>query len=167
MTWGKKLLGILLAACLIFTLTLNPAAASTIIDGHGNEVEIDDTLEAYSEAYLVGAEDAARRHETNLGDLWTDALRWFAASGRINGYFEEDDVAAGNTSIAVDADHIVALWNGGNLRADIPVGTFGAAELAEVLPYPNKVAVVYLTGAELLEALEAASQGLPFPVFRN
>ena len=31
-----------------------------------------------------------------------------------------------------------------------------------MLPYPNKVAVVYMTGAQLLEALEAASQGLPY-----
>ena len=85
----------------------------------------------------------------------------FAVSGRINEYFEEDDVAAGNTAVAVDADHIVALWNGGNLRADIPAGKFGAVQLAEVLPYPNKVAVVYMTGAQLKEALEAASQGLP------
>ena len=31
-----------------------------------------------------------------------------------------------------------------------------------MLPYPNKVAVVYMTGAQLREALEAASQGLPY-----
>ena len=68
---------------------------------------------------------------------------------------------AGNDRIAVDADHVVALWNGGNLRADIAEGTFGAEALAEVLPFPNKVAVVYMTGAQLLETLEAASQGLP------
>lgn len=111
---------------------------------------------------LVGANDAARQGETNLGDLWTDALRWFAVSGEINAAFDEDDVKAGNDHIAVDADHVVALWNGGNLRADIAEGTFGAEALAEVLPFPNKVAVVYMSGAQLLEALEAASQALPY-----
>ena len=70
-------------------------------------------------------------------------------------------MTAGNTAVDADADHIVALWNGGNLRADIAEGKFGAEQLAEVLPYPNKVAVVYMTGAQLLEALEAASQALP------
>ena len=55
----------------------------------------------------------------------------------------------------------MALWNGGNLRADVSEGKFGAEQLAEVLPYPNKVAVVYMTGAQLAEALEAASQALP------
>lgn len=65
-------------------------------------------------------------------------------------------------AVFADADHIVALWNGGNLRADIVEGTFGEEALAQVLPYPNKVAVVYMTGAELVEALEAASQALPY-----
>lgn len=160
----KRILGILLALCLSFSLTTT-AFASSFTDAHGNVIELDDTLEAYSTVALSGADNAARKQETNLGDLWTDALRWFAVSGKINDYFEEDDVTAGNNKIAVDADHIVALWNGGNLRADIAVGKFGAAELAAVLPYPNKAAVVYMTGAQLLEALEAASQASALPGF--
>ena len=157
----SKFLAMILALCLFCGLSVT-ASAVTFTDAHGNTIELDDSLEAYTDAVLYGAEDAARKGETNLGDLWTDALRWFAVSGAVNDYFEEDDVTAGNTGIAVDADHIVALWNGGNLRADVAEGKFGAEQLAEVLPYPNKVAVVYLTGAQLLEALEAASQGLPY-----
>jgi len=157
----KKMLAMILALCLIWGLAAS-ASASTFTDAHGNVIELDDSLEAYASAMLNGADDAARQGETNLGDLWTDALRWFAVSGTINEYFEEDDVTAGNTEIAADADHIVALWNGGNLRADVAEGKFGAEQLAEVLPYPNKVAIVYMTGAQLLEALEAASQGLPY-----
>ena len=157
----KTLGSILLTLCLGCSLC-TAALAATFTDAHGNEIELDETLEAYAGVTLRGAQDAARQAETNLGDLWTDALRWFATSGRINSYFEEDDVTAGNASLAVDAAHTVALWNGGNLRADIPEGKFGAAELAAVLPYPNRVAVVYLSGAELLEALEAAAQGLPY-----
>ena len=157
----QKAIAMILALCLCCGFSVS-AFAITFTDAHGNTIELDDNLEAYTGAVLYGAEDAARKGETNLGDLWTDALRWFAASGAINEYFEEDDVTAGNTSIAVDADHIVALWNGGNLRADVAEGKFGAEQLAEVLPYPNKVAVVYMTGAQLMEALEAASQGLPY-----
>ncbi len=159
MKTALKALSLLLALCLGLTAT---ACALTFTDAHGNVIELDDTLEAYAAVALSGADDAARRGETNLGDLWTDALRWFAASGTIDEYFEEDDVTAGITSVDTDEDHIVALWNGGNLRADIAEGKFGAEQLAEVLPYPNKVAVVYMTGAQLLEALEAASQGLPY-----
>ena len=150
----------LLALCLCLVLTA--ASAATFTDAHGNVIELDENLEAYATCLLLGSDDAARMGETNLGDLWADALRWFAVSGNINEAFEEDDVTAGITSLDVDVDHIVALWNGGNLRADIPEGKFGAETLAQVLPYPNKVAVVYMTGGQLLEALEAASQGLPY-----
>ena len=156
----QKLVGLILALSLC--LGIFGASASTFTDAHGNVIELDDTLEAYTNVVLSGADDAARKAETNLGDLWADALRWFAVSGEINQYFEEDDVTAGNTAVDADADHIVALWNGGNLRADVAEGKFGAEQLAEVLPYPNKVAVVYMTGAQLQEALEAASQGLPY-----
>ena len=157
----KKFLSVALALFLVFSMSVS-ASALTFTDAHGNTIELDESLEAYTDYVLYGADDAARKAETNLGDLWTDALLWFATSGEINAYFEEDDVTAGNTQIAVDADHIVALWNGGNLRADVPAGKFDAEALAEVLPYPNKVAVVYMTGAQLAEALEAASQGLPY-----
>ena len=156
-----KILGLMLVLTLCCGL-LNSVSAATFTDAHGNEIELDETLEAYSSVTLFGADNAARKAETNLGDLWTDALRWFAATGKIDMFFEEDDAAAGIVSIDADPDHIVALWNGGNLRADIPEGKFGAEKLAEVLPYPNKVAVVYMTGSQLAEALEAASQGLPY-----
>ena len=157
----NKLTAFVLALCLACCLILS-ASAATFTDAHGNVIELDESLEAFSNVLLKGADNAARQGETNLGDLWTDALRWFAASGAVNEYFEEDDVTAGNTAVDADADHIVALWNGGNLRADVAEGKFGAEQLAEVLPYPNKVAVVYMTGAQLLEALEAASQALPY-----
>ena len=160
MKLAEKWIALILALILCCVMTLS-ASAVTFTDAHGNEIELDETLEAYSAFVLPGADNAARQAETSLGDLWTDALRWFAVSGNINAWFEEDDVTAGNTQVQADADHIVALWNGGNLRADLPEGTFGAQQLAEILPYPNKVAVVYMTGAQLLEALEAASQGLP------
>ncbi|MDL2318473.1 5'-nucleotidase C-terminal domain-containing protein [Eubacteriales bacterium OttesenSCG-928-A19] len=156
-----KLFSILMALCLGLSLS-QAAFAATFTDAHGNEIELDDTLEAYSEVLLSGADNAARKGETNLGDLWTDALRWFATSGKIEAYYDEDDIAAGNTGVAVEAEYVVALWNGGNLCEDIPEGIFGAEALALVLPYPNSVAVVYMTGAQLAEALEAASQGLPY-----
>ena len=92
----KRMLGLVLALCLICGLAAG-ASASTFTDAHGNVIELDDSLEAYTNAVLAGADDAARKGETNLGDLWADALRWFAVSGKINEFFEEDDVTAGNT----------------------------------------------------------------------
>ena len=154
----EKGMSFILAVALCCSLAAG-AGASTFTDAHGNVIELDDSLEAYTASVLHGADGAACKGETNLGDLWADALRWFAVSGKINEFFGEDDVAAGITQITVDADHIVALWNGGNLKTDIAEGKFGAEELANVLPYPNTVAVCYMTGAQLLEQLEACSQG--------
>ena len=161
MKMWKKLAAVALVICLGCGM-FAAASAATFTDAHGNQIELDESLEAYTENALIGGDNAARKAETNLGDLWTDAMRWFAVSGAINEAFEEDDVTAGNTQVEADAEHIVALWNSGNLRADVPAGKFGAEALAEVLPYPNSIAIVYMTGAQLLEALEAASQGLPY-----
>ena len=90
----SKIFALLLALCLISSA----ACAATFTDAHGNVIELDDSLEAYAAVTLVGADNAARQGETNLGDLWADALRWFAVSGEINAAFDEDDF-----SNAVDA----------------------------------------------------------------
>ena len=58
---------LVLAACL--ALTVPAALASTFVDAHGNEILIDDALEAYASVTLFGADQAARKAETNLGDL--------------------------------------------------------------------------------------------------
>ena len=76
----KRIVSLLLALCLISSA----ACAATFTDAHGNVIELDDSLEAYAAVTLVGADNAARQGETNLGDLWADALRWFAVSGEIN-----------------------------------------------------------------------------------
>ena len=117
---------------------------------------------AKSTVYLDGAQRAVRAGESNLGNLWADALRWFATEGGISDYYDEDDIANGNTGIQVPADRVIALWNGGNLRDSIQPGDVTRKDIARVLPYPNTVAVVYLTGAQLLEHLEATSQALPY-----
>ena len=92
MKTARKMIGLILALALCCGM-VGSAAALTFTDAHGNEIELDETLEAYSCVTLYGADNAARKGETNLGDLWADALRWFAVSGEINAYFEEDDEA--------------------------------------------------------------------------
>lgn len=111
---------------------------------------------------LNGAMEDVRSMDTNLGDLWTDALYWFATEGGIADYYDEDEVDNGNAGIQVEADHIVAIWNGGNLRDYVHTGDVTMKDMRRVLPYPNKVAVMYLTGAQLLEQLEAATYALPY-----
>ena len=113
-----------------------------------------------SEVTLNGNQKDVRSKETNLSDFWCDALRWYAVSGEINSSFAEDAVQAGNDSIKVDADHVVAVWNGGNLRNYLNVGSVINTDIYRILPYPNKVSVAYLTGAQLRELLESSSQNI-------
>ena len=84
-----------------------------------------------------------RTKETNLGDLITDGLKW--------------SVTKEAGALTVDTDHVVAITNGGGIRASIDAGVVTKKDINTVLPFGNTVAVVYVTGAELLEALEAST----------
>ena len=102
---------------------------------------------AKSEVDLDGSRDpGVRTKETNLGDLITDALLWYATK---------------DGKLDVANDHIVAVTNGGGIRAAIKPGDVTKKDINTVLPFGNTVAVIYVTGAELLEALEASTYSLP------
>ena len=102
---------------------------------------------ATSEVDLNGKKDpGVRTGETNLGDLIADALKWSVLK---------------EGSLKVKEDHVVAITNGGGIRASINAGDITKKVLNTVLPFGNTVAVVYLSGAELLEALEASTYCTP------
>ncbi len=88
-----------------------------------------------------------RTEETNMGDLITDSMRWA--------------IVKDSDSIKVDADHVVALTNGGGIRAPIHVGDITKKDVNTVLPFGNTVALVYVKGSDLLEALEASTYCTP------
>lgn len=104
---------------------------------------------AKSEVTLNGAKapNGNRDSETNNGDLIADAMLWSVKS------------TGGITD--VDANHIVAITNGGGIRAAINPGDVSKKDINTVLPFGNTVAVVYVTGAELLESLEASTYCTP------
>ena len=116
---------------------------------------------ARSTVTLEGRANANRSGETNTGNLWANALRWFAIDGGIVNFFDEDDIDAGNDRIMVPPENVVAVWNGGNLRDFLHPGHVTQKDIQRVLPFPNRVAIMYLTGAQLREMLEAATQALP------
>jgi len=102
---------------------------------------------AKSEVELNGDRAPGNRNmETNLGDLITDAMLWSV-------------LKEGN--LKVDADHVVAITNGGGIRAWIHAGDVTMKDINTVLPFGNTVAVIYVSGAELLEALEASTYSTP------
>jgi 2',3'-cyclic-nucleotide 2'-phosphodiesterase (5'-nucleotidase family) len=85
-----------------------------------------------------------RTQETNLGDFCADAMLWQA-----NQSYSQPVVAA--------------FTNGGSIRASIAVGPITMKDMKTVFPFGNTIAVMTLTGAELLELLEASSFSTPEP----
>ena len=122
------------------------AAAKVIVDRVDAEYG---AVFAKSEVELNGAKapNGNRDGETNNGDLITDAMVW--------------KVLQNKDGLTVDTDHVVAITNGGGIRAPIKVGDITKKDINTVLPFGNTVAVVYVTGAQLLEALEASTYSLP------
>ena len=116
---------------------------------------------AYGEVFANSAVDlngakapGNRTEETNMGDLITDAMMW----------------AIKTKAPSVDMTNAVAITNGGGIRAAIKKGDITKKDINTVLPFGNTLAVVYVKGSELLEALEASTYCTPeavggFPQF--
>lgn len=106
-----------------------------------------DVVFAQSDIELNGKKDpGVRTEETNLGDLITDALKWSVLK---------------EGGLKVKEDHVVAITNGGGIRASIKAGGVTKKDLNTVLPFGNTISVVYISGADLLEALEASTFSTP------
>lgn len=101
---------------------------------------------ANSEVDLDGEKEHVRTQETNLGDLITDAMIW---------YFKDSN------EIDVPKENIISLSNGGGIRASISKGGISRKNVFDVLPFGDTVSVVYVTGKELLEVLEASTFDSP------
>ena len=121
------------------------AAAKAIIDpidkAYGEKF-------AVSEVALNGAKapNGNRDSETNLGDLITDAMLWKIRT---------------QATVSVPAENVVAITNGGGIRATVKAGDVTKKDINTVLPFGNTLAVVYVKGSELLEALEASTYCTP------
>lgn len=104
-----------------------------------------------SSVFLAYSHDSSvRTYETNLGDLVTDSYVYVAQK-----YFD-----------TIHSNQVVdgAITNDGGIRANIEPGDITLNSLLSVLPFGNTVNIVTLSGAELLEALEASTQNLPSPM---
>ncbi len=99
---------------------------------------------ATTEILLNGERDPGNRtEETNLGNLITDAILWYATKD--------------GEDMGVPAENVVALTNGGGIRATIEAGDITKNDVNTVLPFGNTVAYVIVEGEALLEALEAST----------
>ena len=81
--------------------------------------------------------------ETNLGDLVTDALKWYGEN-KFEGFKKDAEV--------------IAIQNGGNCDQFMYDGDITDVDLLYALPFsPMGIGLVYITGEDLLNILEAGT----------
>ncbi|MBO8163805.1 MAG: 5'-nucleotidase C-terminal domain-containing protein [Brevibacillus sp.] len=97
--------------------------------------EVMNVVIAKSEVDLDGDRNFVRKRETNVGNLIADVM------------LERTQSIPGH-----EAD--VALTNGGGIRVQLPAGEITKKDLYSLLPFPNTLVVVEVTGEELKQALE-------------
>lgn len=111
--------------------------------------EIEATMQevvAVTDFELYGeAAPGNRTEETTMGDLAADAICWQVTQ------------AVGSAPDAV-------VLNGGAIRASIKAGEIKLLDIHNVFPFNNQLCTIEVTGAQLLEALEAATQSSPDPM---
>ena len=83
--------------------------------------------------------------EDNLGDFVVDAIYWQVSQA---------------SAVVPDA----AVLNGAAIRKSIKAGPIRLRDIHDVIPFNNQLCTIEVTGAELLEALEAATQLSPKPM---
>lgn len=117
------------------------------------KARVDEVAAAYNAIFattkvdLVGDKPTVRSRETNLGN--------FAAGAYL--YAAQTFATEHELGIQVDG----AISNGGGIRASIPAGEISMNTLKTVFPFGNSVTILGITGATLLEALEAACFAAP------
>lgn len=144
---GEEIIG----ACVIDNKTKKATQEKVTLSAKDAEVEKlaktakDNAAEVIgtSEVILNGGDWATWKKETNLGDLVTDAFVWYAK----------------NYVDGIDKDvPIVGMFNGGNLDQFIYTGDVTEVDMHNALPFPKGLGVIYLTGEQILEALESGAQ---------
>ncbi|MDF2926812.1 MAG: 5-nucleotidase [Paenibacillaceae bacterium] len=103
--------------------------------------ELKQQVVGQSEVELNGVRADVRTRETNLGNLIADGM--LAAA-------QEAGTGA-----------VMALQNGGGIRASMPAGPITQGGVLEVLPFNNDLVTITLTGQEIWEALENGVSMLP------
>lgn len=84
---------------------------------------------------------SVRKNETELGNLITDGML--------------------DKAKKFNKDTVIAMQNGGGIRAGINQGKITLGDVLTVLPFGNTLATMELTGAEIIEALEHSVSQAP------
>jgi 5'-nucleotidase / UDP-sugar diphosphatase len=118
----------------VYVLQDDPEAAAKLKLYNDQIEEKKKTVIGNSAVVLDGVRDNVRTKETNLGNLITDGM-----------------LAKAKT---INPNTIIALQNGGGIRASIDAGEITLAEVQTVMPFGNALAIMELKGSEIKAALE-------------
>ncbi|WP_110113423.1 5'-nucleotidase C-terminal domain-containing protein [Bacillus sp. CGMCC 1.16541] len=125
-----------------YVLADDPAALKVLNEKYKPAVEeAKKKVVAKTDVELDGVRDNVRTKETNLGNLITDGM-----------------LAKAKT---VNPNAVIALQNGGGIRASIDKGDITQEEVLTVLPFGNALALMELTGSEIKTALEHSVKDAP------
>ncbi|MBN2617810.1 MAG: 5'-nucleotidase C-terminal domain-containing protein [Spirochaetales bacterium] len=84
--------------------------------------------------------DNTRKEETAIGDIVSDSQEWFMEK------------------MGMDVDF--AFQNGGGIRATLPAGTIQKQTVYEILPFDNSIAVITLTGNDVIALFDKAATNI-------
>ncbi|MDF9298541.1 5'-nucleotidase C-terminal domain-containing protein [Geobacillus stearothermophilus] len=118
----------------VYVLQDDPEAAAKLKPYNDQIEEKKKTVIGNSAVVLDGVRANVRTKETNLGNLITDGM-----------------LAKAKT---INPNTIIALQNGGGIRASIDAGEITLAEVQTVMPFGNALAIMELKGSEIKAALE-------------
>ncbi|PLS17847.1 bifunctional metallophosphatase/5'-nucleotidase [Bacillus sp. M6-12] len=94
-----------------------------------------------AKAVLDGVRENVRTKETNLGNLITDGM-----------------LAKAKT---INPDTVIAVTNGGGIRASIEAGDITLGEILTTMPFGNTLGIMNLKGSEIKAALEHSVSQAP------
>ena len=117
----NRFISLALTLGLALSVMVTSVSASKFVDAHGNELELDDTLEAYSSVVLSGAVNAIRHADTLI--IGGTSLVVYPAAGLIR-YFRGDHLVVINmqpTNADAEADLCIAKPIGQVLSEDVVV----------------------------------------------
>lgn len=117
----------------------DPAVAAKLTEKTDELKVFMETVVGSTAVALDGVRANVRTKETNLGNLIADSML--------------DKVSSAGATIAIT--------NGGGIRASIDKGDITLGEVLTVMPFGNTLALVELTGEQIVAALEHGVGGIP------
>ncbi|EEC00741.1 UDP-sugar hydrolase, putative [Ixodes scapularis] len=118
------------------------AAGLALLDRHRPELQAArSTVVASSQVYLQGQKETVRFIESNMGNVMAEAFLKFAIK-KTHGTSHSWSIVS------------AFFFNSGNIRAPIEEGSITLEDVINVIPYGNKLVLMNMTGAQLIQTVE-------------